>query len=311
MPVELDDPGVKDKTEHSMRSSGEVESRRKQPRKQKRAAGDIDPPPDGRSSPSLSGQPTMQEMAEVLSPEDMDLYVRLWEAGKAYKRLRWAVDRGRQMTADEQAQYERDRELLTQSQQMERHVRDTLIRTGRARPEMEARLRSSRRRDSQRRKSKFAELKARWQELQARLDGDDDDDDHVIEHDELREYHELDAKIKERRQQIAQATQRHRLKKKEKKAAAATAAKENSSPALTEAESAHEAHGQTERGYATHEETENGPLQASKDSAVQRLRRFWQAASNAGRWLYGVRPGMGSGPVRHRPPRMRFFRAFR
>lgn len=273
-----------DETRYILHQHAEIKAHRKLQKKRKRNTEEAGLPPEEAPSSELSGQPTIQEMAEVLSSEDMELYWELWKAGKAYKRTRWAVDRGRQLSPEEQEQYKRDQASWTLCQQMERHVRDTLIATGRARPEMVERLRAARRRDVERKRAKDAEIHARLQELRKRLD------DKVISKDELQEYHELATLVARRHQRAAQAQKRRRMEEK--------AAKEGR---LTST-------GDESEGD---DEPKTRPFQTSQTALVQGSGKLWRAISSPRTWLPDAWSELETVPGRLFSRRMHRFRGFR
>ncbi|KAI9814917.1 MAG: hypothetical protein M1826_002122 [Phylliscum demangeonii] len=85
----------------------------------------------------LSGEPTMQEMEQVLSKEAYDQFVIDWKNGKANRRMEYAIRRGYIMSAEEQAQHELNHQSFVEAQKLQRKVTRILVRSKRARPAME------------------------------------------------------------------------------------------------------------------------------------------------------------------------------
>ncbi|KAI9833267.1 MAG: hypothetical protein M1826_000180 [Phylliscum demangeonii] len=82
----------------------------------------------------ISGEPTLKEMAQVLSQEAYEQYVLDWKRGKASRRMDHAIRRGYVMTADEEGQHARDHQSAVEAQKAQRYVMRILVRTKRARP---------------------------------------------------------------------------------------------------------------------------------------------------------------------------------
>ncbi|KAI9815863.1 MAG: hypothetical protein M1826_001927 [Phylliscum demangeonii] len=109
-----------------------------------------------------SGEPTLAEMKQNLPDKEYQRYLKVWDRGKAFRRMERAVKRGYKMTAKEARQYARDHQAHNQAEQMQWDVRKQLIAAEKARPYMkELREQSSQRKNdaARARRDRFRELK--------------------------------------------------------------------------------------------------------------------------------------------------------
>ncbi|KAI9833269.1 MAG: hypothetical protein M1826_000182 [Phylliscum demangeonii] len=115
----------------------------------------------------LSGEPTMKEMAQVLTKEGYDKYVEDWKRGKASRRMDRAISRGYMLSAEEEAQQELDHQSAVEVQKVERKVMRILVRSKRARPAMVETFQERASADVDRRRAWRKERQSEFQTLKA------------------------------------------------------------------------------------------------------------------------------------------------
>ena len=97
------------------------------------------PPPDNQPARDKSTElpnPTMEEMEQVLSDEEMKSYLDHWRAGKEYSRSLYAIKRGYRLSNEEEMQLNANKRSYNKARRLERYVQSELVRSNRARPEM-------------------------------------------------------------------------------------------------------------------------------------------------------------------------------
>lgn len=179
--------------------------RQRRLRKQRRSS---IPPPDDRSAQDSaeSPNPTMEEMRQFYSDEEMKTYIEHWRAGKEYQIRLYQIERGYVMTEEEEKRFKADRRSYNEARRLEDYVRMRLVQSNRARPKMlqsyERRLRYIAKRGSN--------MKERMEELRSLIENK------MATPDEVEEYEKLVARTQRENESTSKWQKKNRITEKER-----------------------------------------------------------------------------------------------
>lgn len=109
-------------------------------RKQRRSASMEPPPPvdlpPGWLGRSEAANPTLAEMKQFLSEDEINIYLEDWRAGKEYYSLRYGVLKGSIVRKEVEEQLQTGKRRYNKARQMEEKVKKLLVSTGQARPRL-------------------------------------------------------------------------------------------------------------------------------------------------------------------------------
>lgn len=99
---------------------------------------EFDGPPDSstRAARMESSNPTQAEMRQILSDEEVDEYIEHWRAGKEYLMRLYYIEKGYEMTEEEEMEMDVERESYNTARRLEEYVKGELVRAGKARPKL-------------------------------------------------------------------------------------------------------------------------------------------------------------------------------
>ena len=128
---------ARENTRSDTKGDQSLESHQRKLRKQRRSS---IPPPDNESAEEKgveSANPTMKEMGQVLSPEEVESYINHWRAGKAYRMRKYEIKQGHDvLTEEDKKKFEADKLSFNEARRLELYVKRVLVESNRARPKL-------------------------------------------------------------------------------------------------------------------------------------------------------------------------------